>query len=193
MTGRMAAKNTDPTYQLDSMTRSGPRHRGGFHGRCFYSTSVTGDRYQVIAARFVTAFAAAGQPLAFLRMPEYYADASALPGGDDAGSVPAGDIPTTAPPPHLIFRAPEQIRLLKPGYNIVFVDEAPDIPPEQSGRGRHPFHDPLRMLSICDEIWVPSHAIRDALAGRVLADARVIPPPLAIARLDAITGRVRPA
>ena len=147
--------------------------------RCVYSTAVEGDisrmlgrphySYRFAEAKFLDVFAAHGQPLQLLRMPEYYATAQALTASSDGHADRFV---------HLIFRSTEQIRLLKPGYNICCYAWEFEVMKDSTGPGEHPFMNQKRMLSICDEVWVPCTFTRDVLTAHGIGNVHVIPAPI---------------
>ncbi len=148
--------------------------------RCVRSSAIEGDlprilgeqhySYRFAEAKFAAAFAAAGIPLPVLRMPEFYADTAALtPGGDPA-----------TPWAHLIFRSTEQVRLLKPAFNICCHAWEFEVLRDRTDPGEHPFCNQVRMLSLCDEIWTPCAFTRDVLARHGIERVEVIPAPIAM-------------
>ena len=122
--------------------------------------------YRFAEAKFRAAFGAAGVPLRQILMPEYHAH--------DAGRV--GD-PRAV---HLIFRSTEHIRLLKPAVNICCYAWEFEVLRDWTGPGEHPFRNQVRMLSLCDEIWVPCTFTRDVLRRHGLINTQVIPAPIAM-------------
>jgi glycosyltransferase involved in cell wall biosynthesis len=108
-------------------------------------------------------------PIARVPMPEYYGQKSAL----------AAEIgPLAEHPLHLIFRTPEEIRLLRFAYNIACFAWEFDVLKDTTLVGEHPFLNQKRMLGICDEIWVPSQYTKSVLMSHGLANAHCIPAPI---------------
>jgi glycosyltransferase involved in cell wall biosynthesis len=135
-----------------------------------------GDRhysYRFVENHFVKMIASFGVPIRRVPMPEYYGQRSAL-------TAEIG--PLAAHPPHLIFRTPEQIRLLRFAYNIACFAWEFDVLKDTTLAGEHPFLNQKRMLGICDEIWVPSRYTKSVLASHGLPNAHCIPAPIVIPR-----------
>lgn len=152
--------------------------------RCVYSTSSEGDiapllgqphySYRFAEAKFRGAFAAAGVALSLVRMPEYHATAASLdadPATKDSALGPGGLV-------HLMFRSTEQFRLLKPARNIACYAWEFEVLRDWTAPGEHPFLNQVRMLALCDEIWVPCRFTRDVLRRHGLTCVHVIPAPL---------------
>jgi glycosyltransferase involved in cell wall biosynthesis len=114
-------------------------------------------------------FEAEGLRARHLPMPEYYGEKAALA----AEWGPIGDRPV-----HLIFRSTEDIRLLKPGYNIACFAWEFDVLKNQTLVSEHPFLNQRRMLGICDEIWVPSQYTKCVLELHGLGNVHRIPAPI---------------
>ncbi len=146
----------------------------------FYSSATDGDLSQMLGAphysyrfaeqKFLRAFTARGISPTKLQMPEYYSTAASL---TDATGTAADCLV------HLIFRSSEQIRLLKPGYNICCFAWEFEVLKDESGPGEHPFLNQRRMLSICDEIWVPCRYTHEVLTRHGIGNVHVIPAPIA--------------
>ena len=146
----------------------------------FYSSATDGDLSRMLGAphysyrfaelKFLRAFAERGIPLGKLQMPEYYNTASSLT--DATGEVADCLV-------HLIFRSSEQVRLLKPGYNICCFAWEFEVLKDHTGPGEHPFLNQRRMLSICDEIWVPCSYTSEVLTRHDIRNVHVIPAPIA--------------
>ena len=148
---------------------------------CFYSSAIDGDMsgilgmphysYRFAEAKFLQAFAAAGMPLAKLAMPEFYSTEWSLPNATAAGLSSIV---------HLIFRSTEQIRLLKIGVNIACFAWEFEVLKDDTRPNEHPFLNQKRMLSICDEVWVPCAYTAAVLAAHGIAHVHVIPAPIAV-------------
>lgn len=148
--------------------------------RCFYSTALDGDLAQLLGAphysyrfaeaKFRAAFAAAGLALTLLPAPEACATARALP-GNPASDMAGGLV-------HLIFRSTEHIRLLKPARNIACFAWEFEVLRDWTGPNEHPFRNQVRMLSLCDEVWVPCTFTRDVLRRHGIGPVHVIPAPV---------------
>ncbi len=146
----------------------------------FYSSATDGELSQMLGAphysyrfaeqKFLRAFAGRGISLNQLQMPEYYSTVASL---IDATGEAADCLV------HLIFRSSEQIRLLKPGYNICCFAWEFEVLKDDTGPGEHPFLNQRRMLSICDEIWVPCHYTSEVLTRHGIGNVHVIPAPIA--------------
>ena len=144
-----------------------------------YSTAVEGDiskmlgrphySYRFAEQKFIAAFAQAKRRLQLLRMPEYYATRSALPLPQDVQDHALV---------HLIFRSTEEIRLLKAGYNICCFAWEFEVLKDSTGPGEHPFLNQHRMLSICDEVWVPCSFTRDVLRAHGVDNVHIVPAPI---------------
>lgn len=151
-------------------------------GRVFYSTAIDGDMarclgqphysYRFAEAKFVASLTREGIAPQKLRMPECYATRHALPG------PPGGD--PDGPLAHLIFRSSEQVRVLHPGYNIGCYAWEFEVLKDWSAGGEHPFTNQKRMLSLCDELWVPCTFTRDVLERHGIGNVHVIPAPIAM-------------
>ena len=149
---------------------------------CVYSTAVEGDisrllgrphySYRFAEAKFLEMFSSGGLPPQLIRMPEYYATREAI--GERLGPD------ARAPLVHLIFRSTEQIRVLHPGYNIACYAWEFEVMRDWTPPGHHPFLDQRRMLSLCEEVWVPCRFTRDVLIGHGLENVHVIPAPLSM-------------
>jgi glycosyltransferase involved in cell wall biosynthesis len=131
-----------------------------------------GDRhysYRFVETHFVRMMEFLGVPIGRVPMPEYYGRKSAL----------AAEIgPLAEQPLHLIFRTPEEIRLLRFAYNIACFAWEFDVLKDTTLVGEHPFLNQKRMLGIVDEIWVPSQYTKSVLASHGLANAHRIPAPI---------------
>lgn len=104
-------------------------------------------------------------------MPEYYGQKAAL--AAEMGEL--GDRPV-----HLIFRSTEELRLLKPAYNIACFAWEFDVLKDDTLVAEHPFLNQKRMLGICDEIWVPSQYTKSVLLAHGLGNVHHIPAPIAV-------------
>ncbi len=127
--------------------------------------------YRFAELKFLRVFAERGTPLTKLQMPEYYNTASSLL--DGTGETADCLL-------HLIFRSSEQIRLFKPGYNICCFAWEFEVLKDHTGPGEHPFLNQARMLSICDEIWVPCNYTSEVLARHGIGNVQVIPAPISL-------------
>jgi glycosyltransferase involved in cell wall biosynthesis len=125
--------------------------------------------YRFAEAKFMAAFAAHGRTSIKLAMPEYYATEAALPPGMRSEGLPAA---------HLIFRSTEQIRLLKFAWNICCFAWEFDVLKDDTGINEHPFLNQKRMLSLCDEVWVPCSYTKAVLERHGIANVHVIPAPI---------------
>jgi glycosyltransferase involved in cell wall biosynthesis len=144
---------------------------------CVRSTALEGDlsallgqphySYRFAEAKFAAAFAAAGVPLPLIAMPECHATAAALGLGAAGGTLV-----------HLIFRSTEQIRLLKPAVNICCFAWEFEVLRDWTAPGEHPFLNQVRMLSLCDEIWVPCRFTAAVLRAHGVDRVHVIPAPV---------------
>ncbi len=101
----------------------------------------------------------------FVAMPEYY-----------SAPISYLDLPTYKERLiHLIFRSTEDIRIIKNGYNIVcYAWEFPYIK-DTTEVGEHPFLNQKRMLSLCEEIWVPCGYTESVLVAHGLTNVHRIP------------------
>jgi glycosyltransferase involved in cell wall biosynthesis len=162
--------------------------------RMFYSRAVEGNiaellgaphySYRFAEAKFLALAQARGLDIAHLRMPEYYNSVAAFPPG--AISADAQRLV------HLIFRSTEQIRLLKPAYNICCFAWEFDVLKDKTGLDEHPFLNQKRMLSLCDEVWTPCSYTRDVLQAHGISNVHRVPAPIApppaadLSRADAL-------
>ncbi len=147
----------------------------------YYSSAVEGDLSQILGAphysyrfaeqKFLRAFAERGVLPGKLKMPEYYNDVESLT--NNIGTPPENIV-------HVIFRSTEQIRLLKIGYNIACFAWEFEVLKDESRPGEHPFLNQCRMLSICDEVWVPCRFTRDVLERHGINNVHIIPAPIGI-------------
>ena len=145
----------------------------------FHSSSVDGEMAQLLGAphysyrfaeeRFLAMFRAHLLPPTRLRMPEYYATAEAFP---------LGAIDPALPSLHLIFRSTEQLRLLKFAVNVCCFAWEFDVLKDGSLPGEHPFLNQVRMLQLCDEVWVPSEYTAAVLRRYGLTRVVTIPAPI---------------
>lgn len=149
-------------------------------GNLFYSSALEGEMehllgaphysYRFAEANFRRMFDRSGHPLGKLVMPEYYGTPEALP---------PGSFNPAQPVLHLIFRSTEQIRLLKFGVNICCFAWEFDVLKDTTRLNEHPFLNQVRMLGLCDEIWVPSEYTRSVLQAHGIASV-CIPAPIAL-------------
>lgn len=149
----------------------------------FYSSAVEGDvsgllglahySYRFAEANFVRMFKNKRLHIKKLRMPEFYRTVDDLPGAHR--SQGRRDI-------HLMFRSTEQFRLLKPARNISCFAWEFDVMKDSSDFDEHPFLNQVRMLTLCDEIWVPCTYTQNVLHKHGLERVRHIPAPLDIPR-----------
>jgi glycosyltransferase involved in cell wall biosynthesis len=153
--------------------------RSGYN--IFYSSAV-GDNiakvlgaphysYYFAEAKFVSALTARGFVPQKLQMPEFYSSRSSLPDGTYNANFP--DV-------HLIFRSTEQFRLLKFARNVCCFAWEFDVLNDQTAADEHPFLNQKRMLSLCDEVWVPCRYTQRTLASHGLDDVHVIPAPVSV-------------
>jgi glycosyltransferase involved in cell wall biosynthesis len=146
----------------------------------YYSSSVEGDlgsllgaphySYRFAESKFTTAFSTFGASIHKLFMPEFYNSVNALPERVQRAGLPHI---------HLIFRSAEQIRLLKFGWNISCFAWEFDVLKDYTDVDEHPFLNQKRMLSLCDEIWVPSSYSKAVLEKHGLSNIHFIPAPIA--------------
>ena len=87
---------------------------------------------------------------------------------------------------HLIFKPPENIRLIKGIRNIAWVTWDFE---KLTGRGKsvpqHPFQDMRRMLTVPDEIWTPCEFTRQVFRSEGVPNVHRIPAPMAVAKIPA--------
>lgn len=84
-------------------------------------------------------------------------------------------------PCHLMFKPPENIRLIKGIRNIAWIVWDFDRLAGQEKTGaQHPFADMRRMLTIPDEIWTPSETNRQVFRSAGIANVHRIPAPIAV-------------
>lgn len=89
---------------------------------------------------------------------------------------------------HLGFYPPEHIRLLKGAYNInCFAWEFDRLRKPQENRTSHAFWDQAQMLSLADELWMPSRHGVEAVQPLVSPPVRHVPSPI----LGALRSRAR--
>ena len=79
---------------------------------------------------------------------------------------------------HLIWRSTEEIRILKGAYNIVCFAWEFEVLRDFDLPKTHPFINQRRMLSLVDEIWVPSSYTADILRKYGLENVHFIPAPV---------------
>lgn len=150
----------------------------------YYSSSVEGNianllgaphySYRFAESKFIAAMSAEGILAHKLLMPEYYNTAAALPDSiHEAGKAEV----------HLIFRSTEQIRLLKFAWNICCFAWEFEVIKDRTEIGEHPFLNQKRMLSLCNEIWVPCGYTKTVLESYGI-HSHLIPAPIAIPLAD---------
>ncbi|MGO9991004.1 MAG: glycosyltransferase [Steroidobacteraceae bacterium] len=147
----------------------------------YYSSSVEGDisgllgaphySYRFAESKFVSAISAQKVVPHKLLMPEYYNSPASLP----ASVRKAGKQDL-----HLIFRSTEQIRLLKFAWNICCFAWEFDVIKDDTDVNEHPFLNQKRMLSLCDEIWVPCSYTKSVLDSYSLHKTHLIPAPIVV-------------
>ncbi len=144
---------------------SGAPSKGGQHrlGTPHYS-------YRFAEEKFLLCFSAMNIDAHFLSMPEFF-----------SSPLSYADLPSYGGRYiHVIFRSTEEIRILKNGYNIVcFAWEFPLIK-DETFNDEHPFLNQKRMLSLCDEIWVPCKYTQRVLNAHGLHNVYTIPAAIAI-------------
>jgi hypothetical protein len=115
--------------------------------------------YGIVSQKFITLLADMGIGTIELTMPEIYPSHCSI----------GPRKPNTPRPVHLMFKAFDEIRLLKGVYNIAHVaweynrlpsfDRLPKFHPKRS----HPLNDYVYALSLVDEVWVGCSFTRDTL------------------------------
>jgi len=143
---------------------------GAVEGRISEILGAPHYSYRFAESCFHRMFEHFAVPVTRLPMPEYYATADALakPGWVDGHIA------------HLMFRSTEEIRLLKPAYNIACFAWEFDVLADHTFPDTHPFQNQKRMLGLCDEVWVPSSYTRDVLVAHGLNNVHTVPAPIEI-------------
>jgi glycosyltransferase involved in cell wall biosynthesis len=151
----------------------------------YYSSAVAGDlgallgaphySYRFAESKFLATFTAERATVHPLPMPEYYNSPAALPA--ELHAEGKTDV-------HLIFRSAEQIRLLKFAWNVCCFAWEFDVIKDHTGIDEHPFLNQKRMLSLCQEIWVPCSYTKAVLESHGLRNAQLIPAPIPPAAED---------
>ena len=147
----------------------------------YYSSAVSGKMSDLLGAphysyrfaeeKFLGVMQSLYPECQQVEMPEYY-------GGPASLMSTAWD--RTAPSVHLIFRSTEQIRLLKSALNICCFAWEFDVLKTETLPGEHPFLNQARMLSLCDEVWVPSLNTLHTLYRNGIKHAFYVPAPITI-------------
>ena len=125
--------------------------------------------YRFAEQKFLSCFAELGIDARFLAMPEYF-----------SAPMSYAELPTyDGLHVHVMFRSTAEMRILKNGYNIAcYAWEFPFIK-DTTLEGEHPFLNQKRMLTLCDEIWVPCEYTKSVLDSHGLENVHVIPAPIA--------------
>lgn len=128
--------------------------------------------WRVASMHFTDMLAEKSVKTQLLRMPHMY-----------DSPIAARDFKEQHPPVHAIFRPFDQVRLLKPGYNIgVIVWEFDELSGGADLSDRydtHPFHNQVRMLASLDEVWTASTYAKKVFKDVGIENTYVIPAPIA--------------
>jgi hypothetical protein len=145
----------------------------------FYSSAVEGAiasvlgvthySYRFAEAKFISLLTKMDYMPTKVDMPEYFADKFALSSICNTAALPSV---------HLIFRSTEEIRLLKCAYNIACFAWEFDVLKDRTLPDENPFRNQRRMLSLCQEVWVPSDYTKNVLQKYGIQRVRRIPAPV---------------
>lgn len=130
--------------------------------------------YGIVARRFSRMLERQGDHIVFLNMPEKYKRRQDL-------AYEVAHLPER--PFHLCFRSTENLRPLPLGYNICHFAWEFDELSERTLVSEPISKNQRHMLSLMDEIWVPSVYTKDVLAAHGIANVHVVPTPVCAAVL----------
>jgi glycosyltransferase involved in cell wall biosynthesis len=175
--------NRNGDYLLVSRKTDNPQDANDSHSpqTVYYSTPLKASEaigwthytYHFVAEKFNKTLSAAGCKFTRLEMPEYYSRFDALPNYPEIKNQ-------AARPAHIIFRSTEDVRLLKPGYNIACFFWEFEVLKDEMRPGEHPFYNQAHMLGLCDEVWVACKFTRDVLQKHAVANLHIVPTPIEI-------------
>lgn len=149
----------------DAVLYSGATKPGSAHnlGSPHYS-------YRFAEEKFLRCFSSMSMQAVHLAMPEYY---SAPRSYNDLPRFRGRLV-------HFMFRSTEDFRFLKDGYNIAcFAWEFPHLK-DFAREGEHPFSNQVRMLRLCEEIWVPCRYTVEVLERHGIGNVHWLPAPVEV-------------
>ncbi len=129
--------------------------------------------WRIASMHFTEMLAIKGVETELLRAPHIY-----------DSPIAAQQFKDAHPPVHAIFRPFDQVRLLKPGYNIGVIvwefDELSGSAELSDRHDTHPFHNQVRMLATLNEVWTASTYAQKVFKDAGIENTHVIPAPIAL-------------
>jgi glycosyltransferase involved in cell wall biosynthesis len=158
--------------EQDKATRHGER-------TVFFSSEAGGDMrlkigtahysYGIVARRFARLLHRANARVVFLAMPEKYKRPEDIE--RECGFLPEY-------PVHISFRSTENLRPLPAAFNICHFAWEFDTLSDRILASEPVTKSQKHMLSLMDEIWVPSSYTREVLAAHGLSNVHIVPTPV---------------